>query len=235
MASGARGGRRTLTPSRWEWQCLPRRGQVQPARGKHTGQLDGTCSLPWARFPRLHGEGTVQTTATAVSRSGSSDHSPASQPSPPAPGTPALLLPALPPPCSEPGPRPRACPPPPPSQGHRQPPGTHHSSSAGTLLSGGHRQYVWKAMSHSSHSSCLSGSCLPPHRWQAHMRHGFRSSSLQCLQEGPLFPGRGRMGSARARPRHTGCPARPPQRGGIGTHFLSGFPPWGSPRQGAQS
>ena len=43
-------------------------------------------------------------------------------------------------------------------------------------------------MSHSSHISCLSGSCLPPHMWQAHMRQSFRSSSLQCLQEGPLFP-----------------------------------------------
>lgn len=83
----------------------------------------------------------MQTTATAVSRSGSSDHSPVPQPSPPALGTPAAFLPALPPPCREPGPRPRTRPPPS-SRGHRQPPGTHHSSSVGMLLSGGHRQYT---------------------------------------------------------------------------------------------
>ena len=61
-------------------------------------------------------------------------------------------------------------------------------------------------MSHSSHISCLSGSCLPPHTWQAHMRHSFRSSSLQCLQEGPLFPASQEAGdgisSGRAPPTH---------------------------------
>lgn len=49
-------------------------------------------------------------------------------------------------------------------------------------------------MSHSSHSSCLSGSCLPPHRWQAHTRQALLWSSLQCLQDGPLFPGHGGQG-----------------------------------------
>lgn len=44
-------------------------------------------------------------------------------------------------------------------------------------------------MSHSSHMSCLSGSCLPPHRWQAQARHNLLGSSLHCLQDGPLFPG----------------------------------------------
>lgn len=53
---------------------------------------------------------------------------------------------------------------------------------------------MWKAMSHSSHSSCLSGSCLPPHRWQAHTRQALLWSSLQCLQDGPLFPGHGGQG-----------------------------------------
>lgn len=43
-------------------------------------------------------------------------------------------------------------------------------------------------MSHSSQSTCFSGASRPPHTWQAHLRHSFFSSSLQCWQDGPLVP-----------------------------------------------
>lgn len=118
---------------------------------------------------------------------------------------------------------------------------THHSSSLGMVLRGGQRQYVWKAMSHSSQRSCLSGSCLPPHRWQAHTRQVLLWSSLQCLQEGPLFPGHGSQGQLGQgwSQKGTGAPAPHPTwetwKGKIRTHFSSGFQPWGCPRLGAQS
>lgn len=64
----------------------------------------------------------------------------------------------------------------------------HQSSSVGMMVRGGLRQYVWKAMSHSSHSSCLSGSCFTPHIRQLHQRQVFLGSSLQCLHSGPLDP-----------------------------------------------
>lgn len=35
---------------------------------------------------------------------------------------------------------------------------------------------------------------MPPHRWQAHTRQALLWSSLQCLQDGPLFPGHGGQG-----------------------------------------
>jgi hypothetical protein len=63
-------------------------------------------------------------------------------------------------------------------------------------VSGGFRQYRWKAMSHSSHNSCFSGASRPPHTWQAHFRHGLFSSSLQNRQDGPLFPVFRRAGGA---------------------------------------
>lgn len=91
---------------------------------------------------------------------------------------------------------------------------THHSFSVGMLLRGGQRQYVWKAMSHSSQRSCLSGSCLPPHRWQAHTRQILLWSSLQCLQEGPLFPGHGSQGQhGQGRPNKGQEPPPHDQRG----------------------
>lgn len=101
---------------------------------------------------------------------------------------------------------------------------THHSLSAGMLLRGGCRQYMWKAMSHSSHMSCLSGSCLPPHRWQAHTRQVLLSSSLQCLQEGPLFPGHRRWAQLwRSRPGRegTGAPAPRGRPGRAGPELTS--------------
>ena len=64
--------------------------------------------------------------------------------------------------------------------------GQYHSGSGGTELSGGFRQYRWKAMSHSSHNTCFSGASHPPHTW--HLRHGLFSLSLQCRQDGPIFP-----------------------------------------------
>lgn len=64
----------------------------------------------------------------------------------------------------------------------------YQSSSSGMVVSGGFRQYVWNAMSHSSQSNCLSGSCFTPHTWQLHMRQFFFGSSLHTLHSGPFDP-----------------------------------------------
>lgn len=53
-------------------------------------------------------------------------------------------------------------------------------------------------MSHSSHNTCFSGASRPPQIWQAHLRHGLFSSSLQYWQDGPLFPVFRRAGGAAA-------------------------------------
>lgn len=47
---------------------------------------------------------------------------------------------------------------------------------------------MWKAISHSSHISCLSGSCLPPQIWQAQILQVLFGLSLQALHTGPFCP-----------------------------------------------
>jgi len=47
---------------------------------------------------------------------------------------------------------------------------------------------MWKAISHSSHISCLSGSCLPPQIWQAQTLQVLFGLSLQALHTGPFCP-----------------------------------------------
>lgn len=65
---------------------------------------------------------------------------------------------------------------------------SHQSSSSGMVDSGGLRQYKWKAMLHSSHSSCMCASCFPPHTQHEQNRHSASGSALQCLHSGPLLP-----------------------------------------------
>lgn len=48
---------------------------------------------------------------------------------------------------------------------------------------------MWKAMLHSSHSSCMWASCFPPHTQHEQNLHSESGSALQCLHSGPLFPG----------------------------------------------